>query len=366
MALRRTLQQCNGSFTSRYANKALCYHTSTRFSTLKTATSYANPSNASEGYEIVNSIEKPVMPAFGFGTWGVNHFSNEVLAQSVDCALRLGYKHLDCARVYANEVELGEIIHDHLDKGTLSRSELFVTSKLFNNEHDEPGRALELTLKDLQLDYVDCFLIHWPFRNMPNTTDPEPFNINQFFDSYKLLHELMVQGLTRSVGVCNATVHKMKQLNALCDAHGVAKPGNLQVELHPYLQQDHLLRFCAENDIVVTSAMPLGSPERPARCRRDDDPIIMEDPALVNVAKETGYSIAQVIIRWHLQKGVVCIPKATEEWMIKQNLETLDFVLSDEHMAKINAMDRRFRLSRAEFLGWRADQPWEEMWDYED
>ena len=159
-----------------------------------------SPSTATDGYEIVNSVHKPTMPALGFGTWGCNHFSHDILARSVDDALRIGYRHLDCARVYENEKEIGAVIKDHLDKGTCSREELFITSKLFNHEHappmDAPQRALESTLKDLGVDYVDSFLIHWPFRNKPGTTDPPPvpFDKSQYFTTFKALHDLEAQG----------------------------------------------------------------------------------------------------------------------------------------------------------------------------
>ena len=160
---------------------------------------YVNPTNPLDGYEIVNSKKKPAMPCLGFGTWGADHFNNELIAQSVDHALRIGYRHLDCARVHANEKQIGAVIQDHLEKGTCSREELFVTSKLFNNEHAPPDgaplRALETTLKDLKIDYLDCFLIHWPFRNSIHHP-PLPFNAETLFFTFKLLRELEVQGMT--------------------------------------------------------------------------------------------------------------------------------------------------------------------------
>eukprot|EP01083_Nonionella_stella_P035559 97019_1 len=317
-------------------------------------------------FEITNSLAKPSIPALGFGTWGVNHFSNDIMAQSVDIALKMGYTHLDCARVYGNEVEIGHVIADNLRNGTIKREDLFVTSKVFNHEWDKASEALESSLKDLQLDYVDAFLIHWPFQNFPNMTEPKKaYDIEPLYATHKALYELEVPGLTRSLGICNCSVKKMKELMALCDKDKISRPGLLQNEIHPYFQQTKLLQFCQSEDIVLTGFMPLGSPERPARSRRDDDPTVMEDPELHAIAKESGYSVAQVIIRWHLQRGTVCIPKATEEWMIKQNLETLDFVLSDEHMKRIDRLDKHFRYHRGEFLGWREDMEWQELWDYE-
>ena len=126
-----------------------------------------------------------------------------------------------------------------------------------------------------------------------------------------------------------------------------------------------MVQFCKDHDIVVTAAMPLGSPERPPRFRREDDPVIMDDRELKAIAAECGYSVAQIIIRWHLQRGIVAIPKGTEEWMIQENFETLNFKLTMEQMERINAVDRHFRFGRGEVMFWRENQKWEELFDYE-
>ena len=181
-----------------------------------------------------------------------------------------------------------------------------------------------------------------------------------FFDSF-----LMCLGLTKSIGICNMSIKKMTELIVQCEKYKIPKPGNLQIELHPYLQQDKMLQFCEDHDIIVTAAMPLGSPERPPRCRRDDDPEVMNDPELKAIAAESGHSVAQIIIRWHLQRGVVCIPKATEEWMIQENFETLNFRLTYDQMERINAIDKHYRYTRGEVYRWKENQQWQEFWDYE-
>merc|ERR1719445_246972 len=331
--------------------------------TRRCSSAQSKPSPAA--HTITHSIAKPAMPALGFGTWGVDNFSHDVMAQSVDTALKMGYKHLDCARVYGNEKEIGAVIADNLRAGTIKREALFVTSKVFNHEWDTAAEALEGTLSDLKLDYVDAFLIHWPFQNRPVDTVKKPYDLDALYATHKRLYTLEQQGLARSLGICNCSSKKMADLIALCDRDGISRPGVLQNEIHPYFQQKALLEFCEKEGVVLTGFMPLGSPERPARSRRDDDPTVMADPVLAAVAKESGYSVAQVIIRWHLQRGTVCIPKATEEWMIKQNLETLDFSLSEEHMQRIDALDKNFRYHRGEFLGWKENMDWQELWDYE-
>eukprot|EP01084_Bolivina_argentea_P105350 188633_1 len=369
MAIRRSLQRYN-----KLLNNHKYYTSLTRFSSTDvTAPSsneiiYVNPTNPLDGYEIVNCRRKPSIPTLGFGTWGCDYFTPEAIAKGVDIALKTGYKHIDCARVYANEKEIGNVLSDNLTNGIITRDELFITSKLFNNEHAPPDgaplRALETTLKDLKLEYLDAFLIHWPFRNSIHHP-PLAYNLDTWFFTYKLIHELMLQGMCRSIGICNATVTKMKALLKLCEKYNVGKPGLLQVEMHPYLQQDNILQYCENEDIIVTACMPLGSPERPARFRREDDPVLMGDPELNKIAQEIGKSVAQVIIRWHLQRGVVCIPKATEEWMIQENFDTLNFQLSQQHMERIDALDKHFRFARGEVFRWKEDQTWEELFDYE-
>merc|ERR1712113_1132351 len=149
--------------------------------------------------------------------------------------------------------------------------------------------------------YIDLFNVHWPFRNSIHMP-PLPYNLDTWFFTFKQLSELNMQGMTRSIGVCNASMTKMKGLIALCQKYKVSKPANLQIELHPYLQQDDILQFAEDHDIIITAAMPLGSPNRSKWYRRDDDPVIMDDPELNAISEECGYSVAQVIIRWHLQR----------------------------------------------------------------
>ena len=327
-----------------------------------------NPSSPTDGHVLKNSRGKISMPAFGFGTWGCEHFDNDTIAKAVEHALKVGYRHFDCARVYKNEKEIGEVFKDAISNGVCKREDLFITSKLYNNEHAPPDGgptyALEDTLKNLQMDYVDAFLIHWPFRNVQNLP-PLPFSAEMWSYTLKLMHELSMKGLTNSVGVCNATVTKLTEMHAFLRGAGFKPPAINQVELHPYLQQPKLIEYCNENNIVVTAAMPLGSPERPARFKRDDDPVVMNDPVISEIAKEVGCSPVQVIIRWHLQRGIVVIPKATENWMIEENFKTLKLSLTQEQMDRMESIDKHFRFARGEVFRWSENQKWETMWDYE-
>ena len=344
------------------------------------ATQLSFPTTGTDGYILKNSSTKMCMPALGFGTWGCDHFDNDTIARSVEHALKVGYRHFDCARVYANEKELGQVFKDAFDNGICKREDVFITSKLFNHEHappdDIPLQVLEDSLKNLQLDYLDGWLIHWPFRNLvgSNMNDRIAYNGESWTHTLKLMYDCELKGLTKSVGVCNATITKLTEMIDYLkkvleynndDKNGLKAPAIHQVEIHPYFQQDKLIDFCNVNDIIVTAALPLGSPERPARCRRDDDPIVLNDSVIGEISKEIGCSPAQVIIRWHLQRGIVVIPKATENWMIEENFNSLKLSLTSQQMDRISKIDRNFRLSRAEMFSWYQNQKWETMWDYQ-
>mmetsp|Transcript_6066 Transcript_6066/g.7520 ORF Transcript_6066/g.7520 Transcript_6066/m.7520 type:complete len:346 (-) Transcript_6066:144-1181(-) len=314
---------------------------------------------------LVTGDTRTKMPLFGLGTW--KSIPESKVTDAVNCAIRIGYRHIDCARIYGNEREIGEVLKDHFNNG-LKREDIFISSKLFNDNHAPPDgppiRGLEISLKNLGLNYLDAFLIHWPFANTKDRP-ATPFSAECWSFTYKVLSECELQGLTHSIGVCNATIFKLKELLRLCVLNRTRKPAINQVELHPYLQQPKLVEFCHLNNIAVTASMPLGSPERPDRYKRDDDPLPLHNDVIKSIAKEIGCSTAQVIIRWHLQNGVICIPKATEEWMIKENLDALNITLNEDQMNRIYKIDKHHRFMRAENMRWEEDMRWEEMWDYE-
>lgn len=253
-----------------------------------------------------------LIPQLGFGTYKIDPAD---AYQVVLNALETGYRHIDTAQMYGNEAEVGAAIAD----SGIDRSEVFVTSKLNNPFHEPEAarKAFAQSLADLQLDQIDLFLIHWP---MAASTD--------YVATWRTLLEFQADGRARDVGVSNFQPH---HLEAIIDATGVA-PALNQVEIHPYLAQRDLVRFDAERGIATASWSPLG---RGA---------LLEDATVLEVADETNQTPSQVIIRWHLQRGLVVTPKTVNRERMEENAQVFDFVLQPEHMARLDALDRDERV----------------------
>ncbi|XP_065556413.1 aldo-keto reductase family 1 member B1-like isoform X1 [Artemia franciscana] len=300
----------------------------------------------SNGYE---------MPIIGLGTWKSKPGEVE---EAVKNAIEVGYRHIDCAMVYENEKEVGAAIKAKIDDGTVKREDLFVVSKLWNTFHqvDLVIPTCKKTIEDLGVGYLDLYLIHWPMAYKPgpawNNRDENGktiFDLNT--DYLQVWHELekaVDQGLVRSIGVSN---FNSQQLDRLIN-NGRIKPVNNQVECHPYLNQKKLIAFCKERGICVTAYSPLGSPDRP--WAKPDDPKLMEDPKLVELAKKHGKSPAQVLLRYQVQRGVIAIPKSVHKERLAQNINIFDFNLSDEDMKLVDSFDCNGRVCH---LNWVNDHP---------
>ena len=253
-----------------------------------------------------------LIPQFGYGTYKVRA---EDAYRAVRDALEVGYRHIDTAEMYGNEAQVGAAIAD----SGLARDEVFITSKL-NNPYHEPQAARDAfakTLDDLRIDQLDLFLIHWP---MAQTTN--------YVETWQTMLEFEADGRSRAVGTSNFQEH---HLRAIIDATGVA-PALNQIELHPYLAQRQLVQLHAELGIVTASWSPLA---RGA---------LLSDPVVLDLAQEAGRSAAQVVIRWHLQRGLVVIPKSTHRERMIQNAEVFDFELSAQQMASIDSLDQNSRV----------------------
>ncbi len=254
-----------------------------------------------------NGVE---MPRFGLGVYKMT--DKEAAVEAMLTALNAGYTAIDTASIYDNEHEVGEAIRA-TDK---KREDIFVTSKVWNTDqgYDNTLRAFEASLKRLRLDYLDLYLTHWA---MPDTYE----------ETYRAIQRLYDEKLVRSIGVSNHQQHHLEKLMAKANT----KPMVNQIELHPQLTQEPLRQFCADNDIAVTSWSPL------ARGR------LLDDPVIAKIGENYGKSIAQVIIRWHLQHDLIVIPKSVKPERILENADVFNFTLTAEEMKMIDGLNQDWR-----------------------
>jgi 2,5-diketo-D-gluconate reductase A len=243
----------------------------------------------------------------GFGVWQV---PDEEAAKVVATAISTGYRSIDTAAIYGNETGVGKAIA----ASRVQRTQLFITTKLWNDQHTNAGSALDKSLSRLGLDQVDLYLIHWPKPRQ-----------DAYVEAWKALLKLKEEGRTKSVGVSNFTVSHLKRI---IDATGVAPSVN-QIELHPRFQQKELAAYHTEHGIITESWSPLGQGT------------LLEDPTLKALAQKHGRTPAQVVIRWHLDRGCIVIPKSVTPSRIRENFDVFDFTLDDDDLVKIAALDRK-------------------------
>ncbi|XP_026725589.1 alcohol dehydrogenase [NADP(+)]-like isoform X2 [Trichoplusia ni] len=301
-------------------------------------------SKAASRTPLVQFSNKQYCPVLGIGTWLAKP---EEVAQAIKHAIDVGYRHIDCAFIYGNEKEVGEAITAKIRDGTVKREDLFITSKLWNTFHrpDLVKGALLKSLENLNIKYLDLYLIHWPQAYKEDgplyvTGDGTEIQFSEvdYVDTWKALEPLVGEGLVRSIGVSN---FNSKQLARLLQVATI-KPVTNQVECHPYLNQRRLKDFCESHDIKITAYSPLGSPNRP--WAKPDDPQLMKDPKLKAIADRLGKTVAQVLIRYNIDRGNIVIPKSVTKSRIASNFQVLDFKLSHEDMALIDSLDRNTRL----------------------
>jgi D-xylose reductase len=295
-------------------------------------------------------------PAVGLGLWKIDGPS---VAGLIEEAARFGYRHFDSACDYGNEPEAGQGIRRVLHSGLCRRDQLWVTSKLWNTfhapEHVRP--ACERTLRDLGLDHLDLYLVHFPIALAyvpPETRYPPGWFFDPdsprpgmraarvpLADTWGAMEDLVQAGLVRHVGVCNYGVSLLRDLLASARI----RPAVLQVELHPYLTQEKLLRFCREEGIAVTAFSPLGAPSYVPLGMAMPGEGVLEDPVVAGIARAVGRTSAQVVLRWAVQRGTGVIPKTSRPERLRENLAIGDFALEPEQMAAISALDRGRRFN---------------------
>ena len=305
------------------------------------------------------------LPLLGLGTWKA---APGQVTSAVREAIRQGYRHIDCASIYGNEPEVGAAIRDAIADGEVTREELWITSKLWCNSHGRENvePALRKTLADLGLEWLDLYLIHWPVAIDPAVGFPTsasevlPPSAERLRETWEGMEAALDAGLTRHIGVSNFSICKLQDLQQ----HGRLKPEVNQVELHPLLQQPDLEAFCRQQGIHLTAYSPLGSGDRPAQLKAADEPVLLENPVIAAIAAEHGCSAAQVLLAWHLCRGVSTIPKSVSPSRLRENLAAAEIELSSADLDRIAALDQSLRLVDGSF--WlMEDSPWtlQSLWD---
>ena len=309
------------------------------------------------------------MPAIGLGTFGSDHVSHDAVAEAVRYAASIGYRHFDCASVYGNEEQIGRTFKAMFHNG-LRRDEVWITSKLWNDKHGENDviSSCEKSLSDLQADYLDLYLVHWPFPNHhPPGCDVSarfenavPYIHENYMKTWRKMEELVDRGLVRHIGTSNMTIPKMELV--LRDAS--IKPVVNEMELHPHFQQPEFFRYLLDKGIQPVGYSPLGSPGRPERDRTPDDTSPVEDPVILEIAKRLGMHPAVVCIKWATQRGQIPIPFSANPRNILSNLlGVVSDPLTPLDMEAIGKLDRNCRLIKGQVFLWKDNQSWEDLWD---
>lgn len=282
-------------------------------------------------------------PNFGIGTW--RSTTDEVYG-SVYEALKIGYRHIDCAYLYMNEAQVGQAIKDAISEGITTREELFITSKLWNSFHhpDDVEAGFFASLERLQLDYLDLFLIHWPIAyhkgvGMPNgPADLIPIEEMPLEATWLAMQPLKEKGLARHLGVSNFSISKIQNL---IDKTGIV-PELDQVEIQPYFQQNELLEYCNQHGILMTAFYPLGGPTT-----IHSDKNLFVHPVVMSLAEKHRATPAQILLAWGMHRGYAVIPKSIHPERLKENFNAQTIKLDEDDMRKMADLDCGLRQSLA-------------------
>lgn len=308
------------------------------------------------------------MPMMGLGTFGSDKYSAEQVSEAVYGAIKAGYRLIDCAAVYQNEDKIGEVLQRVLEEKIVSREELFITSKVWNDKHDEVIESCRKSLKDLRLEYLDLYLIHWPFPNFhapgcsgdSRNPDSKPFRVDEFMNTWRQCEQLVELGLVKHIGMSNMTVPKMEAVYDLCKI----KPAALEMELHPSFQQPELFDYAVAHKIAPIGYCPIGSPSRPERDRTETDVVDTEIPEIVAIAEAHGIHPAVVCLKWAVQRGQIPIPFSVKEPQYISNLKSCtQDPLTQKEMDYISTVDENCRLIKGQVFLWPGAKGWEDLWD---
>ena len=319
-------------------------------------------------YKTLYSGEK--IPCVGLGTFGSDKYDSDTVSEAVYGAIKYGYRLIDCAAVYQNEERIGSVLQRLFTEKEVERKELFITSKVWNDMHGE-GKVMESckkSLKDLGLDYLDLFFVHWPFPNYhapgcsgdSRNPDSKPFSVEEFMATWRQCEELADKGLVRYIGMSNMTIPKLEAVLPLCRI----QPAALEMELHPSFQQPELFDYAVQHNILPIGYCPIGSPSRPERDRTDEDVVDAQLPAVAAAADAHNVHPAVICLKWAVQRGQVPIPFSVKEPQYISNLKcATEDPLTEEEMKAIEMEDKNCRLIKGQVFLWEGARGWEDLWD---
>ncbi|MCH7411925.1 aldo/keto reductase [Belliella sp. R4-6] len=307
------------------------------------------------------------IPVLGLGTWKSK--PGEVY-QAVLWAIESGYRHIDCAAIYNNEKEVGEALTKAFADGLVKREELFITSKLWNDCHrkEDVKKGLLKSLSDLNLEYLDLYLIHWPVSFKKGVGFAE--NREQYFtysdvplsQTWQGMQSLKAEGLVKHIGMSNFNIAKLKEVLAI----GGAAPEMNQVEMHPYLRQDKLVEFCKANDILMTAYSPLGSGDRSKSIKKTDEPNMFEDDVVLSIASKYRVNAAAVLLAFSINRGIAVIPKSVNQDRIRQNLLASELVLEKGDLDQLLQIQSQYRfIDGTFFTGSKSPYSLSDLWEPE-
>lgn len=310
------------------------------------------------------------IPAVGLGTFGSDKYSAEQVSEAVYGAIKYGYRLVDCAAVYQNEKQIGEVLKKVFQDKVVTREELFITLKVWNDRHREVEAACRQSLEDLGLSTIDLYFVHWPFPNYhapgcdgdSRNPDSKPFSVEEFMDTWRQCERLVDKGLVRYIGMSNMTVKKLEQVLPLCRI----QPAALEMECHPSFQQQELFDYAVTHKIVPVGFCPIGSPSRPERDRTAEDIADIEMETIRKIAEAHNVHPAVICLKWAVQRGMIPIPFSVKEPQYIANLRcATEDPLTEEEMEKIRKSDRNCRLIKGQVFLWSGASDWKALWDEE-